>query len=113
MCIVLDTMMHISHLREGWLTFITNSGMKPIIISHIADCLDSAIRKFDSVTASGHTRVTSLLCSVVIHSTVCIIHTKVVGVGFWLIALRVIWLWLKIGLNRRKVCWCRWRRWWR
>ena len=113
MCIVLDTMMHIRHLWEGWLTLITNSGMEPIIVSHIADCLDSAIRKFDSVTAPGHTRVTSLLCSVVIHSTVCIIHTKVVGVGFWLIALRVIWLWLKIGLNRRKVCWSRWWWWWR
>ena len=44
-------------LRIGWLSFIGHGGMEAIVIRHIADSLDPAIRQSDSVAASGHSGV--------------------------------------------------------
>ena len=49
-------------------------------LTDIADSLDPAVRQPDGVAAPGDARVGSLLRPVVVHATVLVVHSEIVGV---------------------------------
>ena len=50
------------------------------ILTNIADSLDPPVRELDRVATPGDACVGPLLCPVVVHPTVLVIHSEIVGV---------------------------------
>ena len=74
-------------LGVAGLALVAHGGVEAVIVGHIADGLDPAIREEHGVAPPRNPAVAPLLRPVVIHAAVLVIHTKVVGIRFRLIIL--------------------------
>ena len=74
-------------LRVTRLALVADRGVEAVVVRDVADCLDPAVREPHGVAPPRHAAVAPLLRPVVVHAAVLVIHTKVIGIWFWLIVL--------------------------
>ena len=65
-------------LGVAGLALVAHRGVEAVIIGHVADGLDPAIREQHGVAPPGHPAVAPLLGPVVVHAAVLVIYTKVI-----------------------------------
>ena len=108
-------------LGVAGLALVAHCGVEAVIIRHVADSLHPAVREPHGVAAPGDAAVTPLLRPVVVHTAVLVIHTKVIGIRFWLIVLKNrlwmmrqgvnwCWMWERVKRSWAMMNWSRWRR---